>query len=566
MASPLPSPRTLDASASDAAVQDLARALRLAEGSFSLLIATCNDPVWRDHSIAQLCDTFPGSLIARCSADTLDPLDVIPPSQGTPAALHVIQLELAVPGDESQLEPLRRLNLHRARWQRLGCPVVFWVPEYLLGLLLRRAPDFANWRSGTLRLSPPVQPGLGFTGASSQSKTIESPAASYDKGAGESADIRDARTAELLHRLRSQLPAAGNIVDATQAEWSRELSLLLARAGNITEAWHWHHLAMAWESEKPNASRLVGDWGRFGDALLQSGHSLEAQNAYTEAQAIAERLAASDATNAEWQRELSVSLNYLGNVAEAQGNLDEAKRHYTGYKAIAERLAASDPANAAWQRDLWMSNGKLGDLERAQGNFPEAMRLWTLANGITQRLATRAPANAAWQRDHSVSLEKLGNLAMAQGNLAGALHVFTESKAIRERLAASDPANAERQRDLSVSLNKVGDLAVAQGDLAGALRSFSKSKAIREHLAASDPANAVWQRDLSYSCWVIATKVFQPQQRWAEALELMEQALRISERLATTDPTNVMCQEDVQVSRALVAELRAKVAGKESGA
>jgi len=29
--------------------------------------------------------------------------------------------------------------------------------------------------------------------------------------------------------------------------------------------------------------------------------------------------------------------------------------------------------------------------------------------------------------------------------------------------------------------------------------------------------NAAWQRDLSFSCWVIAAKVFQPQERWAEA-------------------------------------------------
>lgn len=56
-------------------------------------------------------------------------------------------------------------------------------------------------------------------------------------------------------------------------------------------------------------------------------------------------------------------------------------------------------------------------------------------------------------------------------------------------------------------------------------------------------------------------KVFQPQQRWAEALELMEQSLHISERLAATDPTNVMWQKDVKVSHAQVAELRARAGG-----
>ena len=100
---------------------------------------------------------------------------------------------------------------------------------------------------------------------------------------------------------------------------------------------------------------------------------------------------------------------------------------------------------------------------------------------------------------------------------------------------------------------------MAQGDLVGALRSFTESKSIRERLATVDPTNAEWQRDLTYVDAMIATKVYLPQKRWAEALALMEQSLRISEQLAATDPTNVMWQNDVKVSRAHVEKLRAKV-------
>ena len=126
------------------------------------------------------------------------------------------------------------------------------------------------------------------------------------------------------------------------------------------------------------------------------------------------------------------------------------------------------------------------------------------------------------------------------------------------KLAESDPANAAWQRDLSVSFNKLGDLARAQGNLPEAQRLFGEDLRIAQRLAESDPANAAWQRDLFYSCYLIATKVFQPQNRWAEALALMEKALRISERLAASAPTNVMWQNDVKASRRLVAELRAK--------
>lgn len=281
------------------------------------------------------------------------------------------------------------------------------------------------------------------------------------------------------------------------------------------------------------------------------------------AEAIFRALAASDRANAVLQRDLSVSLNNLGELAVDQGDLAGAMRCYTESKGIAERLAASDPANAVLQRDLFVSQVNLGDLAVAQNDLAGALRCFTETKVIAERFAASDPANAAWQRDLWMSNGKLGDLAAdlvtAQGDIPAAVRFWTKANEITSRLAASDPANAAWQRDLSVTLNKLGNLAVAQEDLVGAMRSFTESKSIRECLAASDPANAEWQRDLSYSCWLIAAKVFEPQELWAEALELMEQSLTIDERLAATDPTNVMWQKDVQVDRALVAVLRAKV-------
>src|SRR5665811_960863 len=90
--------------------------------------------------------------------------------------------------------------------------------------------------------------------------------------------------------------------------------------------------------------------------------------------AIAERLAGDDPTNAEHQRDLSVSYQRLGDLARAQGNLPEAERLCRSVLAIAERLAGDDPTNAERQRDLSVSYERLGDLARDQGNLPEAER------------------------------------------------------------------------------------------------------------------------------------------------------------------------------------------------
>ncbi|MFP4634396.1 MAG: tetratricopeptide repeat protein [Nitriliruptoraceae bacterium] len=57
---------------------------------------------------------------------------------------------------------------------------------------------------------------------------------------------------------------------------------------------------------------------------------------------VAEQLAARDPSNAEWQRDLSVSYNNIGDVQIAQGNLEEALDAYQKAPAIAEQLVARD--------------------------------------------------------------------------------------------------------------------------------------------------------------------------------------------------------------------------------
>ena len=50
-----------------------------------------------------------------------------------------------------------------------------------------------------------------------------------------------------------------------------------------------------------------------------------------------------DPGNAEWQRDLSIKHDRIGNVLQAQGDLPAALASYHAALAIAERLARADP-------------------------------------------------------------------------------------------------------------------------------------------------------------------------------------------------------------------------------
>src|SRR5215472_6894926 len=84
--------------------------------------------------------------------------------------------------------------------------------------------------------------------------------------------------------------------------------------------------------------------------------------------------------------------------------------------AIMRKLAASDPDNAVWQRDVSVSLEKVGDLGLAAGDRAGALAAYEESLAIRRKLSATDPDNAVWQRDVSVSLEKVGDVGLAAGD------------------------------------------------------------------------------------------------------------------------------------------------------
>ena len=222
-------------------------------------------------------------------------------------------------------------------------------------------------------------------------------------------------------------------------------------------------------------------------ALLQAGDLGSATRLLHAIHAQVQARAGADPTNADWQRDLSMSHLKLGDVAVAAGDLAAARAAYQATLDIAARLAAADPANTLWQRDLSISHLKLGDVAVAAGDLAAARAAYQATLDIAARLAAADPANTGWQRDLSVSHNRLGDVAVAAGDLAAARAAYQATLDIAARLAAADPANTGWQRDLSVSHNKLGDVAVAAGDLAAARAAYQAALDIAARLAAARP-------------------------------------------------------------------------------
>jgi len=107
-----------------------------------------------------------------------------------------------------------------------------------------------------------------------------------------------------------------------------------------------------------------------------------ALEAFEESLTVRRRLSASDPRNTLWQRDVTLSLDGIGDVRVSRGDLDGALKAFEESLAGARRLSASDPRNAAWQRDLAVSHFKLYQLsnqaeqsERATEHLRECHRV-----------------------------------------------------------------------------------------------------------------------------------------------------------------------------------------------
>jgi tetratricopeptide (TPR) repeat protein len=117
--------------------------------------------------------------------------------------------------------------------------------------------------------------------------------------------------------------------------------------------------------------------------------------------------------------------------------------------------AVSEPDRADYQRDLSVSYNKVGDLYRALGQGEQAREAYQQSLDITERLAGAEPDRADYQRDLSVSYERMGDLYRALGQGEQAREAYQQSLDIAERLAQAEPDRADYQRDLVVSLAKM---------------------------------------------------------------------------------------------------------------
>lgn len=255
-------PRAVRANRADSArheeeAQALLRLIERADG-FALAFVRSNKPVVTADFLDRLERELAakGKQLLRCVLvekveNLLDELLALPQPEGR--VIAVTGIEYSIPAGEPATL-IHRMNLQRSGFRQLDCPLLLFVPDFVVGLFGREAPDFWSWKTSYFDLGeseidflPLTRPatvdlwGYGMLDARTRLAELE-----YQRSLWDEADSK--RKIEIALRQSVLLESLGRFSEAKRLILDRALpiceqlgdrrgrSLLLLRVVNLERA------------------------------------------------------------------------------------------------------------------------------------------------------------------------------------------------------------------------------------------------------------------------------------------------------------------------------------------
>jgi eukaryotic-like serine/threonine-protein kinase len=307
---------------------------------------------------------------------------------------------------------------------------------------------------------------------------------------------------------------------------------------------------------------------QLGEVRMAQGDLAGAGEFLDSALGLATAAARREPGDAENQLELGVTHFWLGSLRRQEGDLDRALDQYTRYLRISEALARATPGNVDYQIEVAYGHSNVGTVLEQQGDFERALSHYTGAVEVKEQRLKREPGRIDWKADLATTVNKVGVVLLAMGRYLDARQAFEQEHELLAAALESEPKNTRWKHRMAVNLSFQGDLAEDLGEEEAAMGFFIRGRQLERELVAHDPANTSWQRNLANSDLKIGIR-FRHRGDLRAAESAYRQALARMQPLVAKDPDRVLWRTDVAsmheaaasilLDRGLIAEARAEM-------
>jgi tetratricopeptide (TPR) repeat protein len=199
-------------------------------------------------------------------------------------------------------------------------------------------------------------------------------------------------------------------------------------------------LIAEWERVRESGKRdtlLAGN--RAWSVLVKSGRIGEAVKVAKAMTATSRQIIQRNGEIPESLRDLSVSLNKVGDTSARLGDLEEARRAYEESLSISRQIIERNGETPESLRDLSVSLDNVGDTSARLGDPEEARRAYEESLSISRQIIQRVGETPESLRDLAAALHKSGRAAARMGLQEQARQFFQEGLAIAETLQQALP-------------------------------------------------------------------------------------------------------------------------------
>lgn len=485
----------------------LRRGLTRGDG-FALYVAVVKTPAQRNQLIKLLGEAMPAIQlnIVTLRGDSTDILEEVQKQLDGKISgpVMVTGLEDVLSSDTQSHPILNALNLRRTDWPQLvPQPVVFWLPEYLLPILARSAPDFLDWRSDTLHF-PDIEP--------DQLQILQSATWGGGLDTRMPVEARLERIKELESRVAANEHNPDRVIRSTVTTWLNELGLHLMLLGRNQEAIGCFRKALSIVCELGDKRGAGTVFGNLGIAYSNLGDIRKAIEFYEQALVIAretgDRLAESQ------------DVGNLGNAYKNMGDWRKAIEFY-------EQCLKLHRENGD-RRGEGMDLGNLGLVYAELGDAHKAIEFAEQQLAIAREIGDR--------RGEGSALQNLGNAYADLVDRRKAIEFHEQALAIFREIG-------DRRGEGNI-LGDLGTVFANQGDTRKAIEFYNQALAMSREIGD--------RRGEGYAMWNSALALSQLGER-AEAIARAEAGLKILEALE--EPHAVK-------ARAALAEWRGKAVAR----
>ena len=263
----------------------------------------------------------------------------------------------------------------------------------------------------------------------------------------------------------------------------------------------------------------------IGDVQQQLGELAKAEGAYLKGLLISEKQISLNPKDPDLKRDVAFGYEKLGDVRIAHEKLALAREAYVrSFELYSDNVKAL-PGNSTVQRDLLVGQSKLGNIYLLEENLEKAAEIYRQCI-VTCAALEKIPESGAQLRDRSVMQNKLGSVLQKQSLLDDATVAYREGLEIARKCAVDAPDDLTARRDLSISLNNVGDILLLQEKLEDCRSHYTESLEIRRNIQATDESSHVAKMDVAHGLLRLGDLEIKAVQK-EKAREFLNEALGI---------------------------------------